>query len=146
MADNLVAMVLGKLAEMERIVKNHGLFADSQRDYSDPGGDWNKQWFNNSGNHSRMFWEINYCHDPEQCVVSFKLSDDDGHGLGVAYLGKENQWKTCHDGQNWVSPLLLILANRFPQGVLTERQAFELISCMTVYHARLKGTSSAVNP
>lgn len=146
MADNIVFAVMGKLAEMERIVNNHGLFADAQRDYSDPGGNWNKQWFNSSGNNSRMFWEIVYYCDPEQCVVSFKLSDDDGHGLGVAYLGKEDQWITCHDGQDWVSPLLQILANRFPQGALTERQAFEFISCMTVYHARLKGTSSAVNP
>lgn len=146
MADNLVVMASGKLAEIERIVNIHGIFADSQRDYSNPIGDWNKQWFNDSGNHSRIFWEIIYCVNPEQCVVTIKLSDDDGHGPGVAYLGKEDQWTTCHDGQDWTSSLLQILAKRFPQGQLTERQAFELISCMTVYHARLKGTSVSVSP
>lgn len=146
MADNLVFAVMGKLAEIERIVNSHGIFADSQSTYNDPGGDWSKRWLNNSGNHSLLSWEIIYCANPEQCVVIVKLSNDDGHCLGVAYLGKEDQWITCHDGQNWVSPLLQILANRFPQGALTERQAFEFISCVTVYHARLKGTSSAVSP
>lgn len=146
MADNLVATTLGKLAEIEKIVNNHGIFADSQNVYNDPGGDWSKWWFNDSGKYSRMFWEIIYCVNPEQCVVTAKLSDDGGHGLGVAYLGKEDEWTTCHDGQDWTSALLQILAKRFPQGTLTERQAFELISCMTVYHARLKGTSSAANP
>lgn len=146
MADNIVARVLRNLTEIERIVNGHGIFAESQRDYSYPDGSWNKQWFNNSGKKSIMLWEIFYGANPEQCVVTVKLIDEDGHGLGVAYLGKEDQWITCHDSQDRTSSLLRILAKRFPQGALTERQAFELISCMTVYHARLKGTSAAIIP
>ncbi len=146
MATDLVKTTLLKLSEIERILHNHGIFADSQRDHADPSGDWTKEWFHNSGNNSKMFWYLVYCADPAQCSVVVKLSDDDGHGLGIAYLGAGDQWSTCHENPEFASTSLQILVKRFPQGVLTESQAYELISCMAVYHGRRKGTSVVVSP